>query len=720
MRPWPLVAGTLAIALSGPSPADDDDVAPVPPDTITVFGTSPEASRADSVSPRLVYGADYFAPFAPKSVGDMLRRVPGVAFNGNLGEPEAPRMRGLDSGYTQVLIDGQRIPTAGGGIDDESDGVFVDRIPAALVERIEVIRSPEASLDSQGIGGTLNIVLKSAGSYRGGQGSVGLTNTEDGTTRASGYLGYAGQLGAWSFMGGVTRQSRYNPKDKDTRTYAPEDEAPGAGLVLSETQHDRDVRDSRDTGLDLASTLHFSPGDSLGLSGYLLATAREEDELSREFDVNGTPETAELQHEQIDEHTRGLDLRYRHPLSRDGEWIATIGGSRTALDATLDAGDAALPDRPEDVERRSADDRDVRLSQRVQLPSNASHRIAFGVQLANRKRIAGQVRTEDETAFDTRYRVTERRADAYVEDRWAVSPALAVEPGARLEYTVRRQHATETGAATLDDADRRVDFNPDVHVRLQLTPDDQLRFSAARSVRRPDFDDLQPFVVRDGDLRVVGNPALDTEISRGLDLGLDHRLADTGIVGLNLFYRDVRHVIEDVRIGPRRVMPDNSGSGEVWGAEFDSQWPLPIAALSGMTLFANYTLLDSRIRDPLSRAPRRFQGQPTYVVNAGLTHELDPLPLSWGVTLVRQGASRDFGPLEIEEDRTQLDLQAFVQVRFGSGFTAQLSGSNLLDARRRESIRHYGRTSPQGEVEELEIEDELVGALLQLEIRGTF
>src|SRR3546814_11760994 len=84
-------------------------------------------------------------------------------------------MRGLGQGFTQVLVNGRPIPGAG---NDRT--VFVDRIPAEIVDRIEVIRSPSADIDSPGIGGTINIILKDGASLPPGLiARVGVTNRID-------------------------------------------------------------------------------------------------------------------------------------------------------------------------------------------------------------------------------------------------------------------------------------------------------------------------------------------------------------------------------------------------------------------------------------------------------------------------------------------------------------------------------------------------------------
>src|SRR3546814_12673788 len=88
-------------------------------------------NRTETTAPELVYGQEFFAEFEPVSVGDQLRRVPGVAFTSDIGESDAPQMRGLGQGFTQVLVNGRPIPGAG---NDRT--VFVDRIPAESVDQI--------------------------------------------------------------------------------------------------------------------------------------------------------------------------------------------------------------------------------------------------------------------------------------------------------------------------------------------------------------------------------------------------------------------------------------------------------------------------------------------------------------------------------------------------------------------------------------------------------
>ena len=114
-------------------------------------------NRTDATPPVLSYDLEFFQRFEPLTVGDMLKRVPGVAFVSDVLEFDGVRLRGLDPGYTQILINGKKVPGQG---DDRS--FFVDRIPAELVERLEIVRSASANRSGDAVAGALNIVLRDA------------------------------------------------------------------------------------------------------------------------------------------------------------------------------------------------------------------------------------------------------------------------------------------------------------------------------------------------------------------------------------------------------------------------------------------------------------------------------------------------------------------------------------------------------------------------------
>lgn len=116
----PVALSQAATAAAAPSPAQLDRV--------EVVGEIIYRDRTEATAPVLSYDLAYFQRFEPLTVGDMLKRVPSVTFVSDVLEYDGVRLRGLDSGYTQILINGKRVP--GAGLDR---AFFVDRIPAEIV-----------------------------------------------------------------------------------------------------------------------------------------------------------------------------------------------------------------------------------------------------------------------------------------------------------------------------------------------------------------------------------------------------------------------------------------------------------------------------------------------------------------------------------------------------------------------------------------------------------
>lgn len=80
---------------------------------------------------RQVYPAAYFAEFSPQTALDIATHTPGfVLVSGD-------EVRGFGGAAGNVLIDGARPASKSGGIED-----VLRRIPAAQVERVEVIQGP--------------------------------------------------------------------------------------------------------------------------------------------------------------------------------------------------------------------------------------------------------------------------------------------------------------------------------------------------------------------------------------------------------------------------------------------------------------------------------------------------------------------------------------------------------------------------------------------------
>ncbi|MBV7429244.1 MULTISPECIES: TonB-dependent receptor domain-containing protein [unclassified Acidovorax] len=126
-------------------------------------------------------------------LADVLARVPGIEFsrNGGPGTTTGVFLRGAESRFTAVYIDGVRIDSQSTG------GAAWESIPLAQIDRIEVLRGPAGAVyGSDAMGGVVQIFTKrgenGTAPYVGaGFGSHGTRKIEAGVSGASGTIDYA-------------------------------------------------------------------------------------------------------------------------------------------------------------------------------------------------------------------------------------------------------------------------------------------------------------------------------------------------------------------------------------------------------------------------------------------------------------------------------------------------------------------------------------------------
>ncbi|WP_114953663.1 TonB-dependent receptor plug domain-containing protein [Sphingosinicella terrae] len=750
LKSWLLVGGALsaatpAAAVDGAAdlasgaepiarPTDDPDQAR----EIIVTGNLSFRNRTEDVNPVLSYDLEYFQRFEPVSVGEMLKRVPGVTFTSDVLEYDGAQMRGLPPGFTNILINGRRAP---GGEADRS--FFVDRIPAELVERIELVRAPRADQPSDGVAGTLNIITKESATFDGGFLRLGGLLNQDGGVRPSAAAAYAGEIGATRFWAAVNYQERRNPKEKTSYRFS--DEVP---IDADETSPDFDnlelQEDTRD-GTDLSGNFELTAPVGAGRirwSGLFVDTDRDEDETSITFEgADLELDGIEIQRERISQQTYGLTFDGEFPIG-PGELGLAAGwsGFREDTDVEIDEGDDLAG--AELVALETLDIEDDEYTGTLSYAFGADPwRLKLGIDLlrktrdgANRIFEVDGDEIEEETAPGAIFTIRETRYDPYA--RLTLEPAdgLTVDAGLRYEIT-RRRTVSDEGRADFE----QESLNPSVHLRYAPDAVNQLRLSLARTVRRPDYDLISPYRQEEepGDEdELIGNPGLRNQRAWGVDLGYERRIGRSGIVGVNLFYRDIDDLIELVATGedPLNGEPGNVyqarniGEGRLWGVEIDLSTPLDFLGLPDTGFFANYTWLDSETTDPFTGEERRFNNQPHHLYNVGFIQTVRPWEMSFGASLSGRSRAVESNFDETVELRYTPDLEAFVERRFGRNVVLRLSAQNLLNRTKREVFRKYDGDSFEeildnraaGDLDEFELERERSGRLFQATLRVAF
>lgn len=701
-----LIAAAIGSTLIAPVLAQDSSSSI---EEIVISGQNVYRDRTADINPTLAYGLDFFQRFEPLTVGEMLKRTPGVVFTSDVLEFDGVQMRGLESAYTEILINGRKIPG-----QDADRSFFVDRIPSELVDRIEIVRAPSADMSGEGVSGTLNIVLKEGAQLEGLLVRVGATLVPEGEDSfvdgddqglGTGALAIAGSNTNLDYWVGLNVQERRNPKEKlelyfddgDLEGYAFED----------------DTRDGTDYSVNGSLNWRVGQGE-LNTNAYLVHTDRKEREFVEEYE--GTTVAINFvdlveyatQVEDIDQDSWGVDSLYSLPVGR-GELELSLAMTRFESDSfTVEVEqeyeDSVLLDEDEDTETIVLEDTSYSFGV-AYVETLWSSDFKFGLDISQTKRDGIQAGV----LFDTEAEIEEKRFAPYLTSTFQILDNLNIEAGARL-INYDREVSSEDGFGSQDGSE----LLPSVNLLWDRSENQRFRVSLARTLRRPDFDLVTPFEedeTPDDEDFTVGNPNLKSETSWGIDAGVEQRLPNGGIVGLNVFYRKIEDLIEitDTGISASTIdpavtgsvfTPRNIGDAKTSGIEFDISTPLAFVGLANTGFYANYAYMDSSVRDPFTGADRAMRNQPDYVYNLSLTQDIPQWNAGLGLSYQKRGESLETEYMEYVVTEYDANLELFAEWNASDSTVLRLSGTNLLDQVKTEYIRDYGESINEIQIEE--------------------
>lgn len=660
-------------------------------DQITDSVKAAFTDRSESPNAKVVIEGEQLNQFNDMSVGDAIRRLPGVTFSA-VNRSREIKLRGIPREYTQVLLDGR--PLLDG---DSTRSVEVDRIPAVLIDRIEIIRSPLASMNSAGAAGTVNIITKRQSGKPGGGISVG-----------GGYLGHNGPTGdvsGWSggqygnfnyFIGGGQQRRLLEESNTTLNNIGAATLGDGGTIQRQQRRFDETTFTSRfEYKTDENNTFTFSPS--------YFKTHELRDQTDRR--LNNTQTAIN----RITNETRNRD---RENIGTYFEWLHTFDKATTlktfvdyqkaredtTRDSTRYSGAGVL----EQIERRLSPIALERVAPgTVFTRSFDSHVLEAGVGaiLLSRTEDESRMRTVGSgtaTADPTRkYKVGEDIIYGYLSDRTSVFGPDQLTLGLRVEASQTRT----TDNLGLERSNDAVVANPSLQYRYSVVPDLDLRLGVARTVRRPDLRDLTPTVSEDNgtpirpDIR--GNPDARPEHIWGVDIGFDKFLdGKSGILSANLFGRQFDDKLERTlsfnTANNRWVSTlNNAGEGRMMGAEVEARVPLTFVNMPHLTLWGNAVAVHTELTDKITGQQRRFAEQPDLVTNLGLDYFVESWKTTFGINYNRTYAySQDIlqptttSTTVFQNQRTDFNaLNRFdvsVRVMLRKDFTISFGALNLL------------------------------------------
>jgi outer membrane receptor protein involved in Fe transport len=295
------------------------------------------------------------------------------------------------------------------------------------------------------------------------------------------------------------------------------------------------------------------------------------------------------------------------------------------------------------------------------------------------------------------YTAEDRLYAGYLMADVPLSDAIRVVGGARYESDHLDVHAQSTLGTPVEPAKVWNDWLPSLALNVQLTQNQQLRLSVARTLARPEYREITPIISRDviGGENIQGDSSLTQTHISSADVRWEIYPGPDEIFGVSLFAKHFTDPIEQVygsgSGGTGLVFYTNAKGADNYGVEIEARKNLSFVgdALAPLTVFLNTTFMRSRIHllegtnNAATNLDRAMVGQAPYVINGGMTYA--PLGGAWSGTLLynRTGpriteAGSNPLPDATEQPRDVLDLS--LRVGLWGSIQLRADAKNLLDS----------------------------------------
>ena len=587
--------------------------------------------RRESTASKIVIGREEIERQGDSNLGDILKRMPGITLGGVPGRGGGIRMRGLSQGYTQILLDGQRVPP----------GFSVESLTPEMIERVEIYRAPTAETGAQAIAGTINIItregrkgmpteLKVGSSFQGGNASpsASIVKYHDAEKWSANY---------------TLSVNHYAAPDHSENDLVRTD---GTGTTqrhrVSDSRYDRD-------GMHATARLQLKgdPGETFTLMPFIALSQGSTPGVIQTNQTSPIVQTTGVTSASTNNDNRfavaRLNGQWKRKLSADSnmEWKFNVGGWNSHNQYQQVSGNGyLLPNIQDDSHTQ---DRSANVSGKYTNVMGGGHQWVSGGEVESVRRTQSTVGAYQSVAGSADYSASSMRYALYSQDEWQLTPHWSSHVGARYEGLT-----TEGSTSAGDVTNRNSVFTPLLHAMWRPDPDsrDQVRMSLTRSFKTPTMPTLlaRRTYTRDSNSAtnpdVSGNPNLKPEMATGLDVAVERYLPQGGVLSASVFHRRVQNLIRNVTTleqganGRWLSSPQNISEAVTEGVELEAKFRMDqwIADAPHIDLRNNLSFYRSRVLSIMG-PDNRLDQQPSMTANLGADYKLKSAPLTLGGNL---------------------------------------------------------------------------------------
>ena len=699
------------------------------------FAAQPAADAAaqspanidESANSTVIYNADSFSQYNPVTASDMLDRIPGISLRG--GGPGSGRGdRGLGTGGN-LLINGQRIAGKGNSARDQ-----LDRITAAEVERIEIIRDTSGALNVRGASEVINVILLASQSRSST--TVELVNrlNHDDTLETGGSVAWSKQVG--NFQALVNLEARPNYENRDNREVrlGPNNEVVG---TLFETN----IRDQQEN--TLSSNMSYSLGDHRMQLNALIREGDHPRPVRRDFvDFTDAGLVNRIEEEDVNREESNWEVGGDYEFSfDDGSRLSVLFVANNEIRNNVRERYSANPAEEGLSKNLFIDSRQERQEFIIQGNYNFSitetQSLRVGIESADTQLdssllIGSSSGSEPASASvgglspllsvsNPGTKVQEIRYEGFAFHNWTLSDRSSLESSLVYETS----EISQTGAVN-----KTRDFQfwrPSFDYRFNITENFRFRGTVKRSVSQLSFSSFAATTnEEDRDLNALaGNPELEPQTSWDYEGQLEYRLPnDGGVISSNISYSDIDNYIGRINatIDPNEPLSatGNVAPAKRWAMFNRASIRLNSLSLPNAILGVTLGLFDSEIIDPFLKTKQRIGGRGFAGIN--FRHDITSLGLSYGIDYSHSiwGGNYDIDIKTITRNDRERSLDLFVSKVWFEDWTFRLESDNTLGASRCRYRQRFDGTTINGAISLIQDSCSSRYRRLNLSIQTTF
>ncbi len=687
---------------------------------------SPE-NADESANSTVVYSSDFFSQYNPVTANDMLDRIPGISLGGG-GPGGRGGDRGLGTGGN-LLINGQRIAGKGNSARDQ-----LDRITAAEVDRIEIIRDTSGALNVRGASEVINVILLASQSRSST--TVELVNrlNHDDTLETGGSVAWSQQVG--NFQALVNLEARPNYENRDNREVRL-----GPNNELVGTLFETNIRDQQEH--TLSTNLSYSLGAHRMQLNALISEGDHPRPVRRDFvDFTDAGLVNRIEEEDVNKEERNWEVGGDYEFSfDDGSRLSVLFVANNEIRNTVRERYSANPAEVGLSKNLFIDSRQERQEFIVQgnynFSINEAQSLRVGIESADTQLdssllIGSSFGSEPASTSvgglspllsvsNPGTKVQEIRYEGFAFHNWTLSDRSSLESSLVYETS----EISQTGAVS-----KTRDFQfwrPSFDYRFNITENFRFRGTVKRSVSQLSFSSFAATTnEEDRDLNALaGNPELEPQTSWDYEGQLEYRLPnDGGVISSSISYSDIDNYIGRINatIDPEEPLSatGNVAPAKRWAMFNRASIRLNKLNLPNAILGVTLGLFDSEIIDPFLKTKQRIGGRGFAGIN--FRHDITSLGLSYGIDYSHSiwGGNYDIDIRTITRNDRERSLDLFVSKVWFKDWTFRLESDNTLDASRCRYRQRFNGTTIDGDISLIQDSCSSRYRRLNLSIQTTF